>query len=335
MWPRPRLRPPDLQPSSGAIASPWVRLAERSLPLRRLPCLAHARPVRLRSQRRLRHAQHHRHRIRPGRGRDPGRQEAARHRDLAGRPHRLCQRPAEQPAGDDRPGGAQAAGQIALGESPEGVGISPDGRWVVAAVEETNDVAFVDTRDEREGRSSSRCAARTPSMRCSRPTAARLRQRRGRRRGRRHRRRAARQVGPGAGRRAAARHRLLAGRKRAYVAAENANEVYVIDAAAFKVLAKIKAGLRSNGDRGASRRQARLRLQRRRRDRVGDRPRHRHDRSRRSPSASGPGTWRSRRRQEALRRLRPLGQRLGDRHRTHVKVKDIAVGKLPWGVAIR
>ena len=30
-------------------------------------------------------------------------------------------------------------------ESPEGVGISPDGRWVTAAVEESNDVAFVDT----------------------------------------------------------------------------------------------------------------------------------------------------------------------------------------------
>src|SRR6476660_9357905 len=42
----------------------------------------------------------------------------------------------------------KATGVIALGESPEGVGISPDGRWVAAAVEETNDVAFVDTRTQ-------------------------------------------------------------------------------------------------------------------------------------------------------------------------------------------
>ena len=44
----------------------------------------------------------------------------------------------------------KATGVIALGESPEGVGISPDGRWVAAAVEETNDVAFVDTRTQRK-----------------------------------------------------------------------------------------------------------------------------------------------------------------------------------------
>jgi YVTN family beta-propeller protein len=35
---------------------------------------------------------------------------------------------------------------VALGESPEGVSISPDGRWVVAAVEGKNDIAVVDTR---------------------------------------------------------------------------------------------------------------------------------------------------------------------------------------------
>ncbi|MFX7981044.1 hypothetical protein ABTK42_19635, partial [Acinetobacter baumannii] len=38
------------------------------------------------------------------------------------------------------------AGEIPLGESPEGLGQSPDGRWVVAAVEESNEVVFVDTR---------------------------------------------------------------------------------------------------------------------------------------------------------------------------------------------
>jgi YVTN family beta-propeller protein len=35
--------------------------------------------------------------------------------------------------------------------------------------------------------------------------------------------------------------------KRAYVVAENSNEVYVLDAVGFSVVAKIKAGLRSNG----------------------------------------------------------------------------------------
>ena len=37
------------------------------------------------------------------------------------------------------------ASKIDLGESPEGVSLSPDGRWVVAAVEVSNSVAFVDT----------------------------------------------------------------------------------------------------------------------------------------------------------------------------------------------
>jgi YVTN family beta-propeller protein len=35
---------------------------------------------------------------------------------------------------------------VALGESPEGVSISPDGRWVVAAVEGKNEIAVTDTR---------------------------------------------------------------------------------------------------------------------------------------------------------------------------------------------
>lgn len=36
-------------------------------------------------------------------------------------------------------------GHVDLGESPEGVSISPDGRWVVAAVEESNDIVITDT----------------------------------------------------------------------------------------------------------------------------------------------------------------------------------------------
>src|SRR5690606_39814712 len=43
----------------------------------------------------------------------------------------------------------QAGGTIALGESPEGVYASPDGRWIAAAIEESNDVAIVDTRTKQ------------------------------------------------------------------------------------------------------------------------------------------------------------------------------------------
>ena len=36
-------------------------------------------------------------------------------------------------------------GSVALGESPEGVSLSADGRWVAVATEESNDVVFVGT----------------------------------------------------------------------------------------------------------------------------------------------------------------------------------------------
>lgn len=36
---------------------------------------------------------------------------------------------------------------ISVGDSPEGVDISTDGKWVSVAVEESTDVVFVDTRD--------------------------------------------------------------------------------------------------------------------------------------------------------------------------------------------
>lgn len=39
----------------------------------------------------------------------------------------------------------EVASRILLGESPKGVSISPDGHWVVAAIELTNSVAFIDT----------------------------------------------------------------------------------------------------------------------------------------------------------------------------------------------
>ena len=42
-----------------------------------------------------------------------------------------------------------AAGTIALGESPEGVYASPDGRWIAAAIEESNAVAITDTQTNK------------------------------------------------------------------------------------------------------------------------------------------------------------------------------------------
>ena len=43
----------------------------------------------------------------------------------------------------------KAAGVIALGESPEGVYASPDGRWIAAAMEESHDVAITDTQTNK------------------------------------------------------------------------------------------------------------------------------------------------------------------------------------------
>ena len=122
---------------------------------------------------------------------------------------------------------------------------------------------------------------------------------------------------------------------RAYVAAENADTVNVFDVATHEVVARIKAGSRSNG--------------------VTVHP----DGKRVFVSSGGKGTVQvidtatntivaeSRRRppavehgahsgrQEALRRLRPFERRRGRRHRHLPKMAEIAVGELPWGVAIR
>ena len=102
--------------------------------------------------------------------------------------------------------------------------------------------------------------------------------------------------------------------KRAYVAAENSNEVYVIDAQAFTVLAKIKAGLRSNGV-ALHPDGKRLYV-----SNGGDATVSVIDLAANSAVATVPVGQRPvehgahARRQEALRRLRALGQRLGDRH---------------------
>ena len=109
---------------------------------------------------------------------------------------------------------------IAVGASPEGVGISADGRWVVAAVEETNEIVFVDTRTNAK--------AFAVKVRGQNPEHA--------------------VFGPD-GRYVfvSAEEGQAVDSRRAYVAAETSNEVYVIDAQKFTLLSKLKAGLRSNG----------------------------------------------------------------------------------------
>jgi YVTN family beta-propeller protein len=59
--------------------------------------------------------------------------------------------------------------RIDLGESPEGVYISPDGKLIAAAVELTNSVVFIDTATDAVA-FGSKSAATIPSTPCSRPT---------------------------------------------------------------------------------------------------------------------------------------------------------------------
>lgn len=141
----------------------------------------------------------------------------------------------------------KAVGAVALGESPEGVGMSPDGRWVAAAVEGTNDVAFVDT----QGGTLAfvvKVRGRNPEHAVFSPDGTRVF--------------VSAEEGEAVdvidvARRAQVAQVPVGARprgigfspdgKRAYVAAENANEVYVIDAVENEVLARVKAGSRSNG----------------------------------------------------------------------------------------
>ena len=103
----------------------------------------------------------------------------------------------------------------------------------------------------------------------------------------------------------------------------------------FSVLAKIKAGLRSNGiavhpdgkrlyvSNGGDATVSVIDLEL-------------EQRSQRFRSASGRGTWRSRRtaRSSTSRAAAPGSVSVIDTGRNE-KIADIAVGKLPWGVAIR
>jgi YVTN family beta-propeller protein len=122
--------------------------------------------------------------------------------------------------------------------------------------------------------------------------------------------------------------------KRAYVAAEHADTVNVIDVATMEVIASIKAGSRSNG--------------------VTVRP----DGKRVYVSSGGDGTvqvidtasnaiiaaipvgkrpWNMAITPDgqALRRMRAVECDRGRRYRDQCKIADIAVGDLPWGVALR
>ncbi len=232
---------------------------------------------------------------------------------------------------------ATATGVIALGRSPEGVGISPDGRWVAAAVEETNDVAFVDTRTRRKA-FVVKVRGKNPEHAVFAPDG-------------RHvfvsaeegeavdvidvaRREQVAQIAVGARPRGIG---FSPAGKRANVAAENSNEVYVLDAVGFSVVAQITAGLRSNGIATVQPDGKRcVRVERRRLHGLGDRcrqPRHHRNDSGRAASV---GTWHSRRTARSFTSRAGVSGSVSviDVERG-VKIADVAVGKLPWGVTIR
>ena len=172
------------------------------------------RAVRLRAERRLGDGLRHRHRDRPGRNDDHDGRQAARHR----------RRPPTASAlylSDQTDNAlvvidlasASAPARVKLGDSPEGIYLSPDGRWLSAAIEENNQVLFVDTATltDREARHDEGQEPRARGIQSRRPVA--LRERRGSGLGRHRRRRARRGREVAHRRRAAARHRLPARRQ--------------------------------------------------------------------------------------------------------------------------
>jgi YVTN family beta-propeller protein len=138
-------------------------------------------------------------------------------------------------------GGGALGATVALGESPEGVSISPD------AVEGKNDIAVIDTRTNALA-FSIKVHGKNPEHAVFSPNgrllvvsaeegeavdiidfAARKQ---------------VAQVAVGARPRGIG---FLPDSSRAYVATENANEVFVIDTERFAIVTRIKAGLRANG----------------------------------------------------------------------------------------
>jgi YVTN family beta-propeller protein len=137
---------------------------------------------------------------------------------------------------------------IPLGESPEAIYLSPDGKWLSVChrgerqrCDRRHDVAQGRPAHQNEGQESGACGVE-PGRQVA------LRERGGSRLGR-HRRRCegrGRQVGEGAATDPRASPFLPDG-TRAYVAAENADTVNVFDTARHEVITRIKAGARSNG----------------------------------------------------------------------------------------
>ena len=244
--------------------------------------------------------------------------EAARHRGLRRRPHRLRQRPAEQRARDRRPRGAQALGNDrasahrpkASASRPTAAGSPPRSRRPTrssSSTRERNAKAFV---VKVRGKNPEH-AVFTPDGRYVFVSAEDgeavdiidVAQRA--------------QVAPDAGRRAAARHRLL-GRQQARLRRRGERRTRSTSSTRrrSRVLAKIKAGLRSNGVAVHPDGKRAVRLERRRRDGVGDRPRDRTARSRRSPVGQRP--WNMALTPDGKKLYVACGrsgERLGDRHR--------------------
>ncbi len=208
----------------------------------------------------------------------------------------------------------QSAGAIALGESPEGVGISPDERWIAAAIEESNEIVSVDTRSNTKsfavtvrGKKTEHAVfspdGRVVFVSAEDGEAVDIIDF--------ERRTQVAQVPVGARPRGVG---LSPDSALAYVVTENSNALYVIDARSFKILAQLKARVAQRRHRGAPRQPTFLCFERRRRYRVGVRHRqardHRDHRGRSAAAEHGADA----RRQKSLRRLRPLVRGLGDRH---------------------
>ena len=212
--------------------------------------------------------------------------ERARTRAVRPPPRRraaLCrQRGRQHGDGGRHRGGRRIVGEIPVGVEPEGMGISPDGKWLVNTSETTNMAHFIDTdtpRDHRQ-RAGRQPAALSPSG--PKDDARGLGLRRDRRHGQRDRRREARDRPQdhlrGAGRAAGgdpARRRARSPRTASWPSSRSgpANRVAVVDAQTYEVESYLLVGQRVWQLALQPRREAALHHQRRQQRHLGDRRR--------------------------------------------------------------
>ena len=169
----------------------------------------------LRAQRRLRDDLGHRHGHRQVTSDDHGRRSKPRGIAIAARRQAACTsatRPATASSSSTSPA-RRAGARRSSATRPKAIYVSPDGRWLAAAIEENNQVLIVDTATLTIARARDDEGQESRARRLESRRQVDLRQRRGgrQRRHRRRRERRGRQVDHG--RRPAARHRLSARRQ--------------------------------------------------------------------------------------------------------------------------